>query len=666
MTKYPGAYRYAVYAKSPNMEPSETVYSTIYRVRGLSLPSALLTVPVNGYGEAFSWKKVSMDKTGKYIAAIAEDQNGFIWISDDYGVTWDGYGSKNNWADIVISGSANMFAAIAKSGFVFVSQDGKNWLLRTSLSSLGFSNWASICVSKDGTKFLAAANDTQNHFIYYSNSTFGQTWNPVNSGVLGSDGFIPGQHSWSSLAASADFGNAFALPVDGLNQPAIYFGTTNTWFNSGQSNNNWYRAVVSPDGTFIGAVTSANLLYVRSGGEFTSKSPFGGGTSGGFAVDETGNTVVAAKNGGKIYRSTDRANTFFEITSCPTRSWTDVASDYSGENVALAASGDHIWIGNFNGSVETFSNPSQRTWTGVACSSDGKFIAACDGGAGVHGGYIHTSADGGLSWTLHKNLGQKKWTHIKTSNDGKYIVATETSSYREAGNPGKEWGHIWFSEDHGLSWKRSSKWSNWTGIAIADTGKIFATENDDGTPGLGDIYYKSAGAQNFNSLYSLLGAKNWIGIDCDATGTVIAAVAGKMIYTSSNSGSSWTEHNLNYDFHGVIDLSSDGKTLSLSFTGTQSNPYRIVHLYNLQNNNLTLFASNSFGPNISIFGISLSGKGDYMSVATSKGIWSFVGRDLAIKNEMESGKSYNCIASTADGLTIFAGGTKQTGIMMLK
>jgi len=27
---------------------------------------------------------------------------------------------------------------------------------------------------------------------------------------------------------------------------------------------------------------------------------------------------------------------------------------------------------------------------------------------------------------------------------------------------------------------------------------------------------------------------------------------------------------------------------------------------------------------------------------------------------------YNCIASTADGLTIFAGGTKQTGIMMLK
>ena len=671
MTKNPGAYRYAVYAKSPNMEPSETVYSKIFRVRGLNLPSSLLSVPVNGYGEAFSWKKVSMDSTGRYIAAITDDSQGFVWISDDYGVTWDGYGSKNNWADIVISEDAKMVAAIAKIGLIFILQDGNIQLTRTSLISLNFTNWESICVSKDGSKFLAAANDTQGHFIYYS-SNFAQTWNPVSSGVLGSTGSIPGQHSWSSLAASADFGIAFALPVDGVNSPAIYLGNQNTWFNSGQSNNNWYRAVVSPDGTFIGAVTSANLLHVRSGGVFTSKNPFDGGTSGGFAVDETGDTVVAAKNGGKIYRSTDRAITFSEITSCPTSSWTDVASDYSGENVALAASGDNIWIGNFNGSVETFSNPSQRTWTGVACSSDGQYIAACDGGAGVHGGYIHTSADGGLSWTLHKNLGQKKWKSIDMSNDGRFIAAVSDDEY-------------WFSQNYGLTWAQemlgqasyvklvkvsvsgTSDSVNAKAVILTDSAMGYRyIRNRDGDPCIGN------GSNAWNGAYVF----NDVKVSNDGMSFLLLSENKivKIIYSQDNSALNGSNiflqdytNNLNHwvKFAASDDLSkiyiarynnAKGGYLIDLFTnfGNQiilndSNPINAVHFSQMESsadgNILVAVNSHQSGPFI------------YTSIDGGK-YWE--------KQISSNSVIYNCIASTADGLTIFAGGTKQTGIMMLK
>lgn len=665
MTKYPGAYRYAVYAKSPNMEPSETVYSTIFRVRGLSLPSALLSVFDSAYmysnTETKNWKAVSCSSSGQYVAAIEGSPTGYIWVSDDYGVTWmqSEAGSKN-WNSCYVSKTDPSLSDQGNDGKYMTATRNENVCRSVNYGE----NWT----FPDGGASIrnAVYFDKTKYWIAYgvSNKIYGNNSKQISHSAL--------------EAFSADGSIVFYL--DSSDSLLKYWQNDSSknidFVSGGYTVNSWKDLAISGNGSTTAAIAYNGATNFLCYGNLLQISPItevSGADFRDIAVSYDGKYIAACVMDGQVYRNKTAGSFtgsgvswFAESFDGGNKSWSGVAINGTGNEIFAAMNGGDIWCANYNETSWNWSSQNTRTWKGIACSANGQYIAACDGGAGVHGGYIYTSSNGGANWTLHKNLGQKKWTHIKISNKGEYIVATETSSFREAGNSGKDWGYIWFSDDSGLTWDRSSKWSNWTGIAISDTGQIFASENDDGTLGSGDIYYKSAGSKNFNSLYSLLGAKNWIWIDCDVTGTVIAAVADKMVYTSSNSGSSWTEYNLNLNFNGVIDLSSDGKTLSLSYEGTQANPYQMVNLYNLQNNVLTVVASNNIGPNITISGISLSEKGDYMSVATSKGLWSFVGRDLAIKNQMESGKSYNCIASTADGLTIFAGGTKQTGIMMLK
>ena len=57
-------------------------------------------------------------------------------------------------------------------------------------------------------------------------------------------------------------------------------------------------------------------------------------------------------------------------------------------------------------------------WTGVASSSDGAVLAACE-----DFGYIYTSKDNGASWKLRSGSGNRRWSGITSSSDGTKLAA---------------------------------------------------------------------------------------------------------------------------------------------------------------------------------------------------------------------------------------------------
>ena len=97
------------------------------------------------------------------------------------------------------------------------------------------------------------------------------------------------------------------------------------------------------------------------------------------------------------------------------KSWSGVAINGTGNEIFAAMNGGDIWCANYNETSWNWSSQNTRTWTGIACSANGQYIAACDGGAGVHGGYIYISKDGGVNWNL-----------IKKDSDGRASICPMT------------------------------------------------------------------------------------------------------------------------------------------------------------------------------------------------------------------------------------------------
>jgi hypothetical protein len=652
MTKNPGAYRYAVYAKSPNMEPSETVYSTIYRVRGLSLTSAILSVFDSAYmysnTETKKWKAVSCSSSGKYVAAIEGNPNGYIWVSDDYGVTW-------------------------------------------MQSKAGLKNWNSCYVSKTDP----AGND------------------------LGNDGKYMTTTRSENVCRSINYGMDWTFPVGGLNiRNAVYFDTTKYWIAYGVSNkvngnnsqeitdsaleafsadgsivfyslaletklkywenpeskdidfvgggytvNSWKDLAISGNGSTTAAIAYYGAINFLCYGDLSKIYPVDVVNDADFrdiTISYDGKYIAACVMDGLVYRNKiansftgSGVSWFAESFDGENKSWSGVAINGTGNEIFAAMNGGDIWCANYNESIWNWSSQNTRTWTGVACSSDGKFIAACDGGAGVHGGYIYTSSNGGANWNLVKkdsdgNSMQKKWNGISMSKDGVLVAAIAEKEMFLSKDSGKNW--VKCSINPGNNLKRISV-SGTSGInarivAIQENFYHMCDRNGSFLTGFG-----ASTNYTVNDVY----------VSNDAT-TILFAASGYSVLKAGSSGGIPSQLYTNGHTAGRIIASDD---LSKVFFSTGSSIDIVSNILGSSPTSNTKTPSPSFS-NFSCISVSLDG--NFVNAFTNDGyIYSSVdGGSAWVKQTSAGNKGWNCIASTADGLTIFAGGTKQTGIMMLK
>ncbi len=684
MTKNPGAYRYAVYAKSPNMEPSETVYSTIYRVRGLSLPSSQLSVFDSAYmysnTETKKWKAVSCSSSGKYVAAIEGNPNGYIWVSDDYGVTWmQSKAGLKNWNSCYVSKTDPSLSDQGTDGKYMTATIGEN-VCRSI-------NYGMDWTFPDGGASIrnAVYFDTTKYWIAYGglNKINGNNSQEITDSALeafSADGSIV----FYSLASETKLKYWQSNPPEDID-----------FVGGGNTVNEWKDLAISGNGSMTAAIAYNGAINFLCYGNLSNISPvdaLNGADFRDITVSYDGNYIAACVMDGKVYRNKTAGSFtgsgvswFAESFDGGNKSWSGVAINGTGNEIFAAVNGGDIWCANYNGSVWNWSSQNTRTWTGIACSANGQYIAACDGGAGAHGGYIYTSSNGGANWNLVKkdsdgNSMQKKWKSIDMSNDGSVVVAVSENE-------------MWYSINSGTSWDKSliqpqnqqHKFTKVvcqgsvppvkmnTKIAIissalgAGSKNIFILGNPSISTGWDapECYYNDIALSDDGTkyAYALTDVANMSGINYGGCG-----VCGLNV-TSTRITNQIISCSLDINLSAILSNStmscvifSESYFMNEGF-GFIKYTYDPVHP---SWNSLPSRITGTYNP------VSLCGNVDsgILYVATgyngSKIFSTIDGGDSWVEQTSAGNKGWNCIASTADGLTIFAGGTKQTGIMMLK
>lgn len=208
------------------------------------------------------------------------------------------------------------------------------------------------------------------------------------------------------------------------------------------------------------------------------------------------------------------------------------------------------------------SGAGLRTWSSVTSSADGSKLAA-----GVYGGYIYTSNDGGLTWLARTGLGITYTSTITSSSDGtKLVVAGNTGIYTST-----DWGANWVFRTN----MRTT--SNGRDIAISDDGMKLAAIVQIGLYFW--LYTSTDGGATWNARIVV----NQVGPCCASSGATvqtssngnIIAVAGDVLYLSADGGLTWSSHTPPAGYaQGDLGMSADG--MKLAWLG---NPYFADYIY---------------------------------------------------------------------------------------
>ena len=192
-------------------------------------------------------------------------------------------------------------------------------------------------------------------------------------------------------------------------------------------------------------------------------------------------------------------------------------------------------------------------WQAVATSDDGRRLVAGQ----IGGGYIYTSTDAGGSWTRKDSAGNNNWATIDSSADGLTLVA---GTYSNAGG-----GRIHVSRDGGLSWavKRPDGVggpTSWKSLSLSSDGSVILAAPDRTS---GYLYLSKDFGENWTKLTSSpLGASNWKSVSMSEDGVLLfAGAANGQVFTSADSGASWTMRAQAFPGLASVASSATGRTL---------------------------------------------------------------------------------------------------------
>ncbi len=211
----------------------------------------------------------------------------------------------------------------------------------------------------------------------------------------------------------------------------------------------------------------------------------------------------------------------------------------SGQSVLISSFAETLWRAwVYTNNVGTIV---PLNWTGIAISADGIKLVAVISGTGN----VITSADSGRSWTFSSGAPALNWTAVASSSTGQNLVGVADSD------------GIYISSDWGATWEESKNAPNndWIAVASSSTGvklvaitasgQIFASINS------GVVWSEKT---NFpvTGLASVASSQD---------GSKLVAVGGGAVYTSGDSGLSWSSNALSSLPLNGVTSSSDGSKL---------------------------------------------------------------------------------------------------------
>jgi hypothetical protein len=524
------------------------------------------------------WTSVASSADGTKLVAVGEGAYDYdtgayigspIYTSPDSGATWtQASAPRNFWSSVASSADGTKLVAVGRgtfdintgyTGSIYTSRDsGATW----RQTSAPRNSWTSVASSADGTKLVAVVGrtalpglDTGKVGPIYTSPDFGGTWTQASAP----------SNSWSSVASSADGTRLVAVgrgpfdPNSGYIGSPIYTSRDSgaTWTQTSAPTTNWTSVASSADGTKLVAVYN-NGIYssTDSGATWKTTSPLE------FTWDWTsvassadGSKLVAARRGG-IYVSPYLGP--WRLTSAPTTNWTSVASSANGTKVVAVASFGPIYNSTDSGASWTATSaPSTNYWHAVASSTDGTKVVAVERNYNINnqsiGGQIYTSPDSGATWT-QTTAPTRDWLSVAASADGTKLL-------------GASWNEIYTSADSGATWitRPTAPRDFWSSVASsADGTKVVAVSNS------GPIYTSTDSGASWT--VTSAPTTNWTSVASSADGTKLVAVVGGSydntgkyiggpIYTSLDSGATWTQTSAPSNFWSSVASSADGSKL---------------------------------------------------------------------------------------------------------
>jgi len=463
-------------SSSPTQEPTYSPTSTPSSTGIIKTSLVKLTAPIS------SWSDLTSCGSGAFVVATVD--GGGIWISNDYGNTWNETSAPyGNWS--VVDISMNCEYLVAGADYLYISSNyGVDWT-QTSIALPSTESWSGLSLSNDGKYIIScAASDT-----FYVSTDYGSTW-VAHTGydaiwkssmvclsgrhmvIIGLYTDSSGKHGVSYY--SVDYGVTWNL-VDQISSGTTMSGDSSSsgqyvqvssgghFYVSSNYGANYTKQVTPPEwegtpqivsdssGQFVAAAsTSGYLLYSSTYGQsWTSHLVTSNRTSlHGITMDSTGGSVMTIV-GSVSKSSTGCTSAYGEIYSnnfAPTSAPTAVPS--------MSPTNRPSSTGVLVTEMQETSAP-YTSWSAIASCGTGGYAVAAESGGG-----IYISKDYGHTWN-QTNAPDKSWSVIEISNDCKYLLAGAD--------------YLYISTNYGDEWTVSSiaapSSGTWTGLSVSDNGR---------------------------------------------------------------------------------------------------------------------------------------------------------------------------------------------------
>jgi photosystem II stability/assembly factor-like uncharacterized protein len=255
-------------------------------------------------------------------------------------------------------------------------------------------------------------------------------------------------------------------------------------------------------------------------------------------------------------------------TGAPTMTWFSVATSADGTKLIAASAsnplGDYgsVYTSSNGGAVWTQTLAPSNVWASVASSADGNNLIATPSL-----GAVCLSTDGGNNWSSN-NCPSDAWHCVATSADGTKLVAVgHTFDADDDDDTSDQIGVVYTSADAGNTWVSNSLPVTvflWYSVASSADGNTLAVVSQDGqicvSTNAGETWQQPVNGPSTNNIYD--------SVACSANGRKLVVVSQYenpaytgSIYTSTNSGLTWTSNNVPSLLWESVASSADGNRL---------------------------------------------------------------------------------------------------------
>jgi photosystem II stability/assembly factor-like uncharacterized protein len=303
-------------------------------------------------------------------------------------------------------------------------------------------------------------------------------------------------------------------------------------------------------------------------------------------------------------------------TSTPSKTWVTVASSADGSKLIAGSLGQIYCTSTNSGSTWITNNQPQKgsffsgSWSSIASSANGTKLVA------VLGNIIWVSTNSGTAWFSNNVPGVSFFGSVALSADGtKLVVVVGNNSSSTSSGP------IYISTNSGVAlMQTTAPTNNWLSVASsADGSRLVAVANIINGTTNGNVIYTSTDSGLNWTRTGAPASNQWISVASSADGSKLVAASAAVIvttnyylygsiYTSRDSGMTWTSNNVPNAQWQSVASSADGTKL----VAVAIEPMGLIYT---STNSGTTWISNNVPNDVGWYSVASSADGDKLVAA---------------------------------------------------